>query len=72
MIPVALAWLGVLASVLLVLILLLQRAGLFEGAVNWSSSTAWLLWFPLLVFEVALALWLLIKGVAASTPRQSA
>jgi hypothetical protein len=70
MIPVALAWLGVLAGVLLVGILLLQRAGLFGGAVNWSSSVTWLTSVPMLVFEVALALWLLIKGVAAPAPRQ--
>lgn len=71
-IPAALAWLGVLASVLLVVILLLQRAGLFGGAVHWSSSVTWLIWLPMLVFEVAIALWLLIKGVAASARKQSA
>jgi hypothetical protein len=65
MIPVALAWLGVLASVVLAVILLLERAGLFSGAENWSSSVTWLIWLPLLVFELTLAVWLLIKGVAA-------
>jgi hypothetical protein len=69
MIPVALAWLGVFASVLLVVILLVQRAGLFGSAVNWSSSVTWLMWLPMLVFEVALALWLLIKGVATPAPK---
>ncbi len=59
-IPVPLAWLGVLASVLLVVILPLQLAGLF----GWLSGVIWFMWFPMLVFEVALALWLLIKGVA--------
>jgi len=68
MIPVALAWLGVLASVLLVVILPLQLAGLFGGSVNWSGPVTWLMWLPMLVFEVALALWLLIKGVAMPTP----
>jgi hypothetical protein len=71
MIPVALAWLGVLAGVLLVVMLLLQRAGLFGGAVNWSSSVTWLMSLPMLVFEVALALWLLIKGVAVPTTRRA-
>jgi hypothetical protein len=71
MIPIALAWLGVLAGVLLVGILLQQRAGLFGGAVDWSSSVTWLTSLPMLVFEVALALWLLIKGVAAPAPRQT-
>ena len=65
MIPVALAWLGVLTSALLVVILPLQLAGLFGGATSWSASITWLVWLPMLVFEVTLALWLLVKGVAA-------
>ena len=64
MIPVALAWLGVVASGLLVVILPLQRAGLFNVASGWSSSLTWLMWLPMLVFEVALAVWFLTKGVA--------
>jgi len=64
MIPVALAWLGVLASVLLVIILPLQLAGLFGGPMSWSASVTWLIWLPILVYEVVLALWLLIKGIA--------
>ncbi|MDL1894649.1 DUF4386 family protein [Anaerolineae bacterium CFX7] len=63
MIPVPLAWLGVIASALLVVILPFQLAGLFGGAMLWSSSGTWLVWLPMLVFEVVLALWLLIKGV---------
>jgi hypothetical protein len=65
MIPVALARLGVFASLLLVVILPLQRAGLLGGAAGWSSSLTWLIWLPMLVFEVGLALWFLVKGVAA-------
>ena len=53
----ALAWLGVLASVLLVVLLPAQLAGFLRGAV-----TSWM-WMPMLVFEVAAALWLLVKGV---------
>ncbi len=67
MIPVALAWLGVFASVLLVVILPLQLAGLFGGSGNWLSAVTWLMWLPMLVYEVALALWLIIKGVAMPT-----
>ena len=63
MIPAPLAWLGVMASALLVVVLL-TSAGLFGDAVNWSSSVTWLVWLPALVFEIALAFWLLIKGVA--------
>ena len=71
LIPVALAWLGVLASVLLVVVLPLQLAGLFGGPMTWSASITWLVWLPMLVFELVLALWLLIKGVAVS-PAQNA
>ena len=70
MIPVALAWLGVLASVLLVVILPLQLSGLFGGSGNWLSAVTWLMWLPMLVYEVALALWLIIKGVAMPTPKE--
>jgi len=65
MVPVALARLGVLASLVLVVILPLQRAGLFGGSTGWSSSATWIMWLPMLVFEVVLALFLLIKGVRA-------
>ena len=70
MIPVALARLGVLASVFLVVILPLQRAGLFGGSTNWFSAVTWLMWLPMLVFEVTLALWLIIKGVGTPAKRQ--
>ena len=63
MIPVPLAWLGVIASALLVVILPLQVAGLLGGPTAWSDSITWIVWLPALVFEIALALWLLIKGV---------
>jgi hypothetical protein len=49
-----------------------QRAGLFGGVVNWSSPVTWIIWLPMLVFELTLALWLLIKGVATPAPKQSA
>jgi Domain of unknown function (DUF4386) len=65
MIPVALAWLGLVASVLLVVGLPLQLAGWLGGTVTQ------LIWLPMLVFEVALGLWLLIKGVAAPNPAQA-
>ena len=58
MIPVPLAWLGVLASVLLVVLCPLQLAGLLGGPITSF------MWFPMLLFEVVLALWLIIKGVA--------
>lgn len=58
MIPIALGWIGVFASVLLVICLPLQLVGLLHGPlVQW-------IWLPMFVFEVPLALWFLIKGVA--------
>ena len=58
MIPVPLAWLGVLASALLVVCCPLQLAGLLGGPVTTF------MWIPMLVFEVVLAFWLIVKGVA--------
>jgi hypothetical protein len=58
MIPVVLAWLDVLAWTLPVVCFPLQLAGLLGGPV-----TSFML-YPVLLFEVALALWLIIKGVA--------
>ena len=49
MIPIALAWLGLVASVLLVVILPLQLAGLFGGSMSWSSSITWIVWLPMLL-----------------------
>ena len=63
MIPVPLAWLGVLASVLLCVVLPLQLAGWARGLSFWTT------WMPMLVFELTVALWLLIKGVATPALR---
>ncbi|OGU28719.1 MAG: hypothetical protein A2X67_09270 [Ignavibacteria bacterium GWA2_55_11] len=57
-IPVSLAWLGVLTSLLILEVLPLRLAGFIEGPVTYFS------WLPMLAFEMALALWLLIKGAA--------
>jgi hypothetical protein len=64
MIPASLAWLGVAASVLLVAGLPLVLAGFLTGPMTQ------LIWIPMALFEVALALWLIIKGV--SPARRSA
>lgn len=66
MIPAALAWIGVGASILLVVLLPLQLAGFLSGPVTSF------MWLPMLAFEVPLALWLIVKGVAPATRRQSA
>jgi hypothetical protein len=65
MIPVVLGWIGVLASVLLVICLPLQLVGFLRG-----SLTKWM-WLPMLFFEVPLALWFLIKGVAVPARAQA-
>jgi hypothetical protein len=62
MIPAPLAWLGVIASGLLVVLLLLQPA--FGVRMSWSSPFTWAVWLPLLVFELTLAVWLIVKGVS--------
>ena len=64
-IPGVLAWLGVLGSMLLVVGLPLQLAGFIRGSVTNF------MWIPVAVFEVVLALWLLIKGVATIPKRVS-
>jgi len=58
-IPVTLAWLGVIASVLLVVAIPLQLSGLVTGAATYY------IWIPMLVFEVTFALWLIAKGSVA-------
>ena len=67
MVPVSIAWLGVFAFGLLVVVLPLQLAGFSTGLLPGYSQ-----WLPALVFQVVLALWLLIRGVATPTPRQPA
>ncbi len=57
-VPVPLAWLGVLASVVLAVGLPLQLAGFLHGPVTGY------MWVPMIVFQLALGPWLLIKGVA--------
>ena len=44
----------------------LQLAGLLHGAVTQ------LMWLPMAVFELVVALWLMIKGAAPSTPHRGA
>lgn len=63
-VPVGIAWLGVFASGLLVVALPLQLAGFPTGPV-----TGYTQWVPGLVFQIVLALWLIIKGAATPTTR---
>jgi hypothetical protein len=56
-IPAWLAWLGLFSSIILVALLPLIIAGVFEGLL------ASLMWLPMLVFELIFAVLLLLKGV---------
>jgi hypothetical protein len=58
MIPVPLAWLGVVASILILVGLPLQLAAVLRGPITQ------LMWLPMAAFEIPLGLWLLVKGVA--------
>jgi hypothetical protein len=60
-IPVALAWIGIIASALLVIMMPLQLAGLIEGTM--------LVWIPMIFFEVPLAFWLIVKGIRTAEVR---
>ena len=57
-VPAPIAWFGVFACGLLVVALPFELAGFSVGTVIRYSQ-----WLPALVFQLALALWLLIKGV---------
>lgn len=63
MIPIGLSTLGMFASLLLVVILPMQRLELIGVPTTWSSSLSWLIWLPMLAFEVAFALLLLTRGI---------
>lgn len=63
MVPVWLAWLGVLGSALLVVLLPAQLAGLVGSPVTDA------MWLPVAVFEIVLAVWLIAKGVPEARAR---
>ncbi len=58
-IPAALAWIGLVASIILVVFLPLEIAGLVSGVITK------LIFLPMLAFEVPVGIWLLVKGVKA-------
>lgn len=58
MIPMPLAWLGVIASVILLIGLPLRLVDMIDGTV------AQLMWVPMAAFEIPLGVWLIVKGVA--------
>ena len=62
-VPVWLAWLGVLGSAVAVVVLPLQLARVLTGPMTQ------LMWIPVAVFELVLAVWLIIKGAAMPRSR---
>jgi len=66
MLPRALAWTGVVGSVIVVVGLPLQLGGLL------GAPLTMLMWVPMLAFEVPGGLWLLVKGVPPSRLEQPA
>ncbi|MEK7402396.1 MAG: DUF4386 domain-containing protein [Gemmatimonadota bacterium] len=68
MIPRALAQLGVAASLFLVLVLPLQLADVIGGSGSWFGWVTWVQWLPMLVFEIWLAILLIVRGVAEPIP----
>lgn len=71
MVPAPLAWLGVIASVLLAIVIPLQQFGLFGGPMNWASAATWITWLPMLIYEIGLGSWLLFKGARPPISRSS-
>ena len=58
MVPAPLAWLGVIGSAIVLIGLPLELVGLLGAPFNQ------LMWIPIALFEITLAVWLLVKGVA--------
>lgn len=63
-IPVPIARTGLLASILLLAALPVQVAGFLD------SPVTYVIWIPMALFEVVLALWLIVKGVAIRPSRE--
>lgn len=63
-VPLALSWIGVVASALVVVGAPLQLAGFLKGAVPTY------MWLPMLAFEIPLGFWLLVKGAAPPLNRR--
>ena len=65
-IPRPLAWIGFLGSLLLVVLLPLEMAGWVRGPV------VMLIWLPMLVFELWVAVWFLTRGAVPASPTSAA
>jgi hypothetical protein len=63
MVPEWLAGLGVIASAAATVVLLLQIPGVLTGLVTQ------LVWLPVAIFELVVAIWFIVKGVATPEPQ---
>jgi hypothetical protein len=72
LIPTPLASLGVAAAAVLILFIPVQLAGYFggPGPQAWRFPITWATRLPMLLFELTLAVWLIVRGVAHRAPRQ--
>jgi Domain of unknown function (DUF4386) len=59
LVPAWLAWTGVVASLILIVCLPFELAGILPAAIGQA------MWIPMLLFEVTVGFWLIAKGVAA-------
>jgi hypothetical protein len=63
MIPTLLAWIGVIGSAIVAVGVPLERISVLTG------PPAQLMWIPIAVFEITVAVWFIIKGVAPARRR---
>ena len=61
LIPALLAKLGLVASAALSMLVLVQIGGLLGGPMSFRSPVTWLVWLPVLIFELTFAYWLLSR-----------
>jgi len=64
-IPSLLAWIGFASSFALSGLLIAQAGGLLGGRMNWSSPVTWMVWLPVLIFELGAAAVLLSGRIRA-------
>jgi hypothetical protein len=64
-IPFALGWLGVVASVLLLVALPLEYVGFLSGKI------AAPVWIPMALYEIPLGFWLIVRGATPATAQQA-
>jgi len=61
-----LAWIGVIGSAIVVVGVPLESVSILRG------SLAQLMWIPIAIFEITVAFWFIIKGVAPTRRRATA